>query len=37
MTIMSTQNQTSHTSSNLPLGSFFDSFVRQIGGVINGR
>jgi hypothetical protein len=34
---MSTQNQTHHTSTNLPLGGFFDSFVRQIGSVVNGR
>lgn len=30
---MSTQNQTN----TQPLAGFFDSFVRQIGSVINGR
>jgi len=34
---MSTHN-THHVAPALsPLGGFFDSFVRQIGGVINGR
>lgn len=35
---MSTHNNTHHASPVLnPLGGFFDSFVRQFGGVINGR
>lgn len=32
---MTAQNQ--NRTSNQPLAGFFDSFVRQIGGVINGR
>jgi hypothetical protein len=34
---MTAQQHTNHTNQPLNLGGFFDSFVRQIGGVINGR
>lgn len=34
---MSTKNQNTVSTQPLNLGGFFDSFVRQIGGVINGR
>ncbi len=34
---MSAMNQNSTSHQPLNLGGFFDSFVRQIGGVINGR
>ncbi len=35
---MSTQNSHHNATTTLsPLGGFFDSFVRQFGGVIGGR
>jgi len=34
---MSTQNSHHNTTTLSPLGGFFDSFVRQFGGVIGGR
>ncbi len=34
---MSSMNQITTSTQPLNLGGFFDSFVRQIGGVINGR
>jgi hypothetical protein len=34
---MSAKNQTNTANQPLNLGGFFDSFVRQISGVINGR
>lgn len=34
---MSMNNQTNHSSQPINMGGFFDSFVRQISDVINGR
>lgn len=34
---MSTKSHNATSTQPLNLGGFFDSFVRQIGGVINGR
>jgi hypothetical protein len=34
---MTAQNRNNQSNQPLNLGGFFDSFVRQIGGVINGR
>jgi hypothetical protein len=34
---MTASNKNHSTTSTTHFGGFFDSFVRQIGGVINGR